>query len=431
MYSLEEMLPSLLLVFCAFGLSYGSKRLTGSWFSPVSCLAVPFGAIVLTHSLIGQAMGLQPLHVDAVLWWLSGTAVFSVTGLFIVLAFDEKLGTMPDLLLEGGDDRFALRSLKIVAVPVLILMIVGNLLGLSQSEGVSEMGSEVHRSIAGSGVFGKAQTFGMVAVMIFLGAARKVLSLEVLLAFCFTATAIVYGVKGWIYLPLIGGLVYRFMTNRVGLSIATVVGVPAIAALVYFSVYYLRGYAKFGDLALDEAYSEFLTDHFVNYVFAGVLAHSEGMRLGLLAEGAGNPIWPFQSIVVIIDAFFGFQGDLRSALFSTSAIEVVTGAKGTTSNVYNFFGHLWFHLGTFWAVVSIMGISATLHLIFVMLKMYPSSWLLLIWVFYASMLCFAWFDSYFYLLAMIEIPISIAIVSAGNLLRRRIQLDRSHIIFSK
>src|ERR1017187_2405922 len=376
----------------------------GTWLTPTTILAVPYMAIALLAFTVGPALGYVPLYTPSLIVWTCYTALFWGTGQ-IATGFLPRaaLHALPPLNEESA--RPLALTAAWLAIPILAYgtWVAGNSLGgLEGFRGDEYREATMHRWLGH--LLGVSYPIFIYLVGV---VRRKNIVLCGVSAGLLLILMVLCPTKGWVMLPLLAGLLCRARMGRFRLSLGKTV---AIILLMYcvFNVSYLIAFTSSDPKALSdpEVYSQ-LFRRFGDYFFAGVLAFGAHMQNG--GAYAYNPpaaYAPFINLAAIITGHPFVDPILEDFTVIRS------GMDGFRVNVHTLFGTLIMSLGYLETSFYTFALSLITYAGFLASRPSRDVWITALWCFLAAGLAFAWFDTYFSQLALLEVPAYCLLLSA-------------------
>ena len=388
-------------------LSWVSRQLSGTWLTPFAVLAVPFTIVATFAYLFAPALGFVALYPQVVLIWAIGLFFFWMPGTAVFAPFAIKMRNRSIMV---SQPRFEVASYKLVmglAWGCITILAFGILPGLIQV-GFTSINAESIRRTLGSGLLGHTNVFASVLVIYIIGATHLRQVKHWLPLLLILSAAVLYGVKGSLILPIIGGIIYRIATHRLRISIKLGFGVSLLGILLFFLVYLVRFAMQNSAYLTDPDTYIFLARHFAKYFFAGVLGFSEMLIVGRkhLVLGGGEAIFaPFINLINTL-----LNTDQPSISIINQNYLSIMPFDYNPSNVPTLFGTLYLYLGIEGMLIYTVFLSLTTHGAFVVAILTRDSWAVIGWAFFASLLTMAWFDMYFWSLNVLEVPAIILIL---------------------
>lgn len=395
-------------------LSWVSRQLSGSWLTPFSVLAVPFTGVATLAYLFAPALGFVALYPPVVLIWAIGLFFFWAPGVVIIVPFAAKMRKRRIML---SQPRFEAASYRLVMglAWVCIAILAFGILPLLARGGLNTIGDESVRRSLGSGLLGHTNVVASVLVIYIIGATRLRQLRHWLPLLLILAAAVLYGVKGWLIIPIISGIIYRIVTHRLRIGIKFGIGISLLGILLFFLVYLVRFAAQNPAYLSDPDTYSFLSQHFAKYFFAGVLGFGEMLKLGrghLVLGGAETIFAPFVNLISAL-----LVPDKPSIPIINQNYPSIVPFDYNPSNVPTLLGTLYLFLNIEGMLMYTVFLSLTAHFIFVIGSITRFTWLLVGWAYFASLLSMGWFEMYFWHLNVIEVPVIILILACVVWLR--------------
>jgi hypothetical protein len=399
---------NLLILFVLVGealvLTKLDKIIYGTWITPFSLLAFPYTIVVVTAFLFGPTLGFISLYVESVLIWIVGLLLFWLGGQTIALPLSKAIRVKgkrnQPFLYEKKSEKLVL----IFAWIAIFMMSYGLLISLG-TLGWQEIGTNDFSKSYGYGWVGHFMCFSMGLTIFLIGTVRRGSILGVLTIFILIALSLMYPVKAWVIIPVLSGFIYRALSGRIR-SYVLIIALVLFIVYVIYNVAYLIG---FGVKNVESLYNmgtyESLFKHFCSYIFGGVLSLSEIVREGI-EKFDGDPHLIFAPFVNLYA--FIFSGDMVSSIYSHVSVISIDGNK--ISNVNTLFGTLLINLGYFGTLVYTLGLGLLAYMSFALSMLTRNCWAGVIWSFIGALLSLGWFDSYFGLLSVVELPVYCAIL---------------------
>ncbi len=367
----------------------------GSWVTPFSVLAVPYVMTVATALVFAAPLGFYRLYVPSLLVWVIGLAAYWLVGLAVSLPF---AGTVRRRNEERAPFRFEYASENIaIVVSAIIIPVVGlRLFFLIARSGLAFVATDEFARAYGTGITAHMMVLCYPLIVLLIGTLerRKVWQILVLLALFVLIFA--YQVKAWVVVPVISGLLYRWLSGRLRLSVRGLL-LFGSAMLVFFFASYLFGFgAANADMLSDPNTYLFLIRHFFNYLWAGVLAFGQLVKLQVHYDLPPGAVFaPLANLYRVVAGLpLITQGN-------PNFIQIEEAARA--SNVYTLFGTLLLYLGSIGALLYVVALAAAMNLLYVATIMLRNCWLAVWWVMLGAMLAMGWFDLYFWLLTPLEV----------------------------
>jgi hypothetical protein len=390
------------LVLVAAGGTALDWRRYGTWLTPFAVLAVPVAAVTVLAFLLARSLGFVALDSRVALLWLGALSLYWLLGFAVLWPLRRSLQARIAAQTAPHQDEEAYWLVIGLAWLALILMAVGLQLALAAAGGWEGLGTPAFRSILGGGLFGHASVFSLLLLVYLLGSRRLREPLTLLTIAGIATIALLYGVKSWLILPVLGGIYYRINSGRLRVSLGLLLVVACLGMGMFFAVYLVRFAADGTRSLLDIVTYQELLRHFGAYLFAGVLGFSEFLRQKPGAITLGEEMAIFAPFVNLFR--FLFQGDLPMVQVINPNYLIISPQFQKFSNVPTLAGTLWLYWGVGGMLLYMAALSIVMHLCFALSHWLRNAWLLVLWSFWAALLSASWFEMYFWHLTSIEIP---------------------------
>jgi hypothetical protein len=383
----------------------------GTFFTPATILAVPYMGIAMLAFVAGPALGYVPLYTPSLIVWTCYVTLFWGTGQ-IATGFLPRAALLASPL---PDERPA-RPLALTAAWLIIPLLAyatwaaGNSLG-----GLQDFRGDEYREATLQGWAGHVLVFSY-PIFIYLVAAvrRKNAALCGVSAGLLLILMVLRPTKSWVLLPLVAGLIYRARMGRFRLSLWKIVAVILLAYCLFTVSYLIAfGAADPRNLTDSEVYGNLLR-HVGDYLFSGVLAFSAHMQNG--GTHLSNPPAAYAPFINLAATITGYP--LVSPIVDEFTV-IRSGTDGFRANVHTLFGTLIMSVGYLETAFYTCALSLITYASFLASRRSSDAWITALWCFVGAGLAFAWFDTYFSQLALLEVPVVCLVLSAfGRALAR-------------
>jgi oligosaccharide repeat unit polymerase len=391
-------------------LSRIDRRIYGTWLTPFALLGYPYAIVVVVTLLFARSLEFAPLFVPSIAIWIVGLFIFWLGGFVLGWGiFGLNRGpantTSPSPAIsksksETWSVKWAVRSAWIIT-PILFL---GFLSVLRESGGWLELGGIDFRTNYAFGVHAHLLVFGLAIVIFLLGTYGRgnrgqLLAVAVLMIFVVASR-----VKGTMFQPLIGGLIFRALSGRSRLPLRKILIIIPCSFLAFISIYVLTLAITSVDAATDLDIYSVLSRHYFFYLFAGPLCLGEAVRTHVTNVG-GDWHAIFSPLINIFRTLLGS----RALVLAGSSIDkgMIIDFQATwslgESNVYTFFGTLYLYLGTLGGVLYVCAASLICYGLLIHAKITKSEWGLVGYSFIGAQLFFGFFELYFWYLTSLEL----------------------------
>jgi hypothetical protein len=267
---------------------------------------------------------------------------------------------------------------------------------------------EFASKFAGGGLFGYCLIVSRFLLVYLIATTNKKRIITNLCILAIVVFGLLYQVKGWLLIPLIAGLMIRFLTgSRQKISKAALKkgGVVAFIGIFFFALSY---YISLGP----DVPTSFIFVHFFHYLWSGIIGLSEYLNsnvpIGELTSQIFNPINN------VFNKIMGNEVDsvINPYFFST----YIPYHKG--SNVTTFFGSILVSSGVIRAVLITSIFSFISYGVFIAFLKKKNVFNLSLHAFFLTALFFGWFNFYFQHLMFYVIIIVVVMLNMLFLFRK-------------
>lgn len=400
-----EKLPLVVLLLETILFAVLERNLWRTWVSPLNCLMLPYTSVVLVCVLVEGNMGFVPFYYPSLWVWVLGLLAFFIPSFTLSLLF--KAGTSPSKDTFAVHSSWMIPSLEIITQLICALYLVRMLYLIFVLRLVPGSESFAYQ-LAGGGLWGHMFTLFMVLAVVWIYLADRKNWRYFLYVVFFSMVGVLCMVKGWLLIPLLGGVLLRIFSGRLIIRIRYVL----LAAILGFGIFFLsywvamvwvRGEedaARYG-MTRDEyiaASSSYIKRHFVTYLTAGVYGLSESMAQGTLEEK--DPSMVYTSFYNIKNLFTG-----EEMVTGLNDNFVKTTVYDNGVNVRSFMGTLFLYLGAWQSVLYVLLFSLIINTLYFISRQTHHLLISAVVAWYMSTLCMGWFDSYVQTLNYITVPL--------------------------
>lgn len=390
------------LILLTTTLSLADRWLFRTWLTPFTLLAAPYTVVVLLAYAIGPALGFVDLYTPSVLIWLGGLAAFWAGGWIAVLPLRWTAARRPRrLALElRYEDTTRKPMLLLSWLCILALSLSAARLLLSMG-GFSALGTDAFTAVYNRGITGHLFVISQLLLVFWIGSLRRLRVSELVTVGALLAVNLLYQGKGALMIPVIAGILYRLLANRLRLGWRSVLLIAA-AGYLMFNAIYLLTFSSGNPMALFDvsAYTE-LFYHFWTFLFAGVLGWSNLVRYNVQISAPPSflvePLLNLAAVALRLDLLTGSVGGFDYMLINPF--------YGKVTNVLTMFGVMQAALGTLGTLLAALLMGAGYYALLVVTLRTRNCWLVVAYTFCAAVLCFGWFSYFFSLLTYLEAPI--------------------------
>ena len=208
----------------------------------------------------------------------------------------------------------------------------------------------------------------------------------------------IHKVKGWIFIPVIAGMIMRVCSGKNRLSfrfiLFMVLGAIGVFFIIYIVSLVLGQNVEFGGKLVG-----FIFRHVIHYLTSGVLGLSEDMVHGIPDRGSYEiVIAPFVNIARIVTGNPEQVSTLNPYFFFTGF---------NLTNVRTLFGSIYINSNPLSFIMTVFGLSVIIHAVKLVSVKYNNIYTNLVLFYMCSLLFMGWFDTFFSQLAVLEVPVMI------------------------
>jgi len=366
------------------------KKIWGTFLTPTIFLVVPFTFVSLTAVFVPSVFGFFPIYWKIIYIYCIGTFTFWLPSILIYKLFNnvEKY----KFKLSKINDK--IENFKFIKQLTLILLIISYYYfikyGIKYGIGTDDF--IIHYNLGISAHVNLCLRFLIILFIFNVRSKDYVLWIYIVLILF---TGLVTASKGWVFIPLLSGLIMRILYKklRFKINVFRIIYIFLFVFIIFFISYYFT-VGRYYDIFL---YIKFLLKHILFYLISGIVSFSENIKnLNLYALDESYIFTPIVNVYNFI-----FNHEIKSTV---SNIYTVVNVDGRISNVNTLFGTIYIYSGYFYGFLSILFFSLLYYfmLFFVILK--HNIILLSVYVLLLTFLLFSWFDLYFANLGFYEIP---------------------------
>lgn len=392
--------------------------------TPFTMLALPFTAVLTLAVLFAEPLGFVAVDPGIITLWMLGLGAFWVGGLPFAITSHKKRHAIVSHTGKAANERKVIRCAKVFGWSSLLVSGLAILAAMANS-GVSAIGTSEFGKIFSSGIAGHSIVVGSSVLILLIGTADKQQPKSILLILLLIAVSLLYSVRSWVLIPIIAGVIYRVLTRRLKITAIMVVTIILVGFIVFSSKYILSWFLTDPSILLREESQLFLIQHFLAYIFAGILGGSEAIRIGFENLPGANSAAMFAPFITVLNVF------TNNTLGTVQIINpnyLRTGIEfDELSNVFTLFGTAQYHLG-FWGMVLYgIGLGAICSWIYRRAIRTWQTVALALWAYIAACLFFSWFEMYFWHLNILEIPAILIVISlVSNIRLKPVRLVAKH-----
>ncbi|MBD5261927.1 MAG: hypothetical protein HDS38_07355 [Bacteroides sp.] len=376
------------------------KNNWGTIYTPINLLMLPYAFLIPIAIISFSVNDGYCFYYPSLLIWMIGLLVFEIPSV-ILSAFIIKKNTI-------SYDKINLSSSLYSKYLRLNIVLVGlfffRFLQLYKS-GIPVGSDEFGEAFATYGLWGHLNLILMIfniGNIILLGSRQKSDNyLLILLIIAGSAISFLNQVKGWMLIPLIGGIIVRLRSGQLKLSPKIVLFICTLGSLFFFLSYYIA-LVVLGNNSDTSWFWEFIRDHFIFYLTSGVNGLAEYCRLYMfssadLVNAVSNICYPINMVVERLL-------NIKTTSVTSYAYSYLDIAYGE-SNVRTFFGDYYILGGISGGIILVLFNSLICYSILLFTKINKSLFLYIAYGFVSGILTMGWFSSYTQLLNTYEVPI--------------------------
>ncbi len=391
-----------ILILEAFLFSYIDRKHYGTRFTPISVLTFPFIGLIILNLIWGSRFGFVELYIPSLWYWVIGVLFFWVGGNLIssniVFKISKDTGSF---VVNDLNNKYMQRFLMWLSI-VFLIIIYSSVFksGLLKFEGVKEE----TRVALGLGVVAHVSILLRIPVIYFMVISKfkRQHIIYWMIVLLWMGYSILYN-KSSLAIPFLAGLIGRYIIYKERIKLRTFIYLTLFAILLFWAYYSIN----FGM----NAPKEFLKNHLVFYLNAGLLANSEYIKQG--QELGINWQFLYQPIFNVINKVLGQDIEL---VVSDLWIKIDQ-LHPEGSNVKTFFGSIYIYGGWIMGSVTCIVWGAISYLSLAFTKLFHHIFFFLGYILILGTLFFGWFDLYFNALSYYEITIFwLIIVIADSLI---------------
>lgn len=358
-------------------------------YTPLVFLMLPYVIVLLISVSISGKFGLVEFYYPSIFLWGCGLLVFAIPSYvlaYILQKYNLPLnrpmaeGQMPKLLVYIG-----------FLVVLLFLWRFRSVLG-TEVIGSREFGD----LLCGKGLWGHLRQLALPILMMsiyFLDKRRWWLCLIII---PIIIVAVLYQVLGWLIIPCLVGIMLRLYTGKTKLKLSLLLYV-VIGAAAIFLLSYIISLVIVGEKELNNEVLSFISRHFVHYLTSGTLGLSVDMERGFPDAGEFDIL--ITQLINIANQITG-NDEIISPI---NPLFYNTGFNYT--NVRSFFGTIYINTDKVTFVLYTLSLSSMIYLLKLATIRFNNIYIFTAYFLECGALFMGWFETYFALLPVIEIPI--------------------------
>ena len=380
--------------------AYIEKKLWKTVYTPLNILMIPYAFVAAYTMLISGSYGVAEFYYPSLCVWMLGIPLFAAPG-WLMAFWLRRSGaelTPPSGVFRTDIPMRFINVLSMVLVAVFILRLVFMLQYSEYAFGTDEFGNEY----CSRGVWGHLHRVLHVLVIFYIYKFDRTHKYYLLILLAMFFVTFLYGVKAWIIVPFLAGMIMRIYTGKTKMKLSLVVYVVLFAIAVFYITYFISLFIGRGDKAADlSVIAGYIFKAFNHYVISGVMGLSQDLQLGILEEPH------FEYLVANVQNILSFfTGD--EIISANNEVFINNGL--TASNVRTFMGTVFINADAVRFALMIMLYSSLLYAMMIWARKSNSLFVNIVHYFYMAMLFMGWFDHYFFHLLVFEFPFWVVVI---------------------
>ncbi|MDR1592592.1 MAG: DUF6337 family protein [Prevotellaceae bacterium] len=397
-------------------LTWCERKLWKTLYTPLCCLMLPFSLVLLVTLLLAGNGTFVAFYYPTLYYVMIGLLAFFIPSAVLGAVRAKRTSTVHNTVNRNIHETIPLSIPPMKAILAITFVILGlytvhSFIAMSSSSyviGTDEFGTEY----AGGGLWGHLRLLLMaITILLIYLYDRSCRWYLLLIGLCLVIFALTQ-VKGWILIPIIAGLLLRLCTGKTRLKFSFVLWIILLGFAVFFISYALTlAVGKYSPMTV--SFLEIINNIFMHYLTSGILGMSMDVQLGFPEEA--RPEVLFAQIVNLWYFIMGedFVSPINPLFFQS-------GVSGT--NVRSLFGTTYLNVGMFGYIVLLMVISSLFYGLRTVVLKKQNLFIYAIDAWLCAFLCMGWFDYYFHMLHVIEIPVFLLLLSAISRIKWRVNL---------
>lgn len=357
-------------------------------YTPLNFLMLPYVVILLLTVIVSGRFGFVEFYYPSVLLWSVGLLIFAVPSYVLAFVFQRNKRSFQADTTEVEFPKVAFY----ISIPVILLFLwrLKSMLGGPYLIGSDEFGEE----FCGGGLWGHLRQLLLpilAMAVFFVDKKHKWLWLIIIPIIVIT---LLYQVKGWVIIPCLTGLILRLYYGRTKLKLSFMLYL-VLGVFLFFLLSYILVLVVAGESILNGQFVSAIFGHFLHYLTSGTLGLSMDMQNGFPDVGEFDIV-----IAQLVNIGNLFVGD--DMIVPLNPLYYNTGYSIT--NVRTLFGTVFINSGYWVSIVYFLFLSTAMYFLRLATVRFNNIFVVAIYFFECSLLFMGWFDTYFALLQVIEIP---------------------------
>ena len=374
-------------------LFYLESKAWDTLFTPLNILMLPYLVVLLISVALSGHMGFVEMYYPSVIVWIVALLVFAIPSQYLAFVL-HKNGKPYQTVIENDEIPHFLIWVSIFVCLGLFFRLRQTLGSCPFQLGTNEFGEAFDHKGFWSHI-SRLNTVMLMIMVFYVDKKHRYLWLIILLQL---VLLFIHKVKGWIFVPVVAGMLMRLCSGKSRLSLGFIIFTVLFAVAIFFIIYIVS--LVFGEnVQIGQEFVGFIFRHIIHYLTSGVLGLSEDMALGIPDKG------PYElNIAQFVNIGRALTGD--SELVSTiNPYFIFTGFNLT--NVRTLFGTIYINSNPLSFILTVFVLSCLIHVAKVIEIKFNNIYSNVILFYLCSLLFMGWFDTYFSQLAVVEVPIMI------------------------
>lgn len=367
-------------------------------YTPLNMLMLPYALMLMVALLSCGNMDIVEFYYPSLMVWMLGLPLFALPGYIFGIGFRKGIA-----LEQGGqidDEDMNMKRLNALTV-VLIALFLMRFFMLARSSQFLPGSEDFGEEYAGWGLWGHLHRLLHALCIIYIYKYDRKHWYYMLFILGMMFVTVMYGVKSWILIPVMGGVCMRLFTGKLKLKLSLFLKVVVFAFIVFFVTYSLTLYLGKEVAATYDVVFEYICKTFVHYVISGIVGWSQDLQMGILETPRFETL--ITGVANIYNALTG-----NEYVDPTNPFFIHNGVNG--SNVRAFFGTIYVNSSIVQFILVVLVVSAVHYLVKLWAITSRSVYVNVVYFFYCGMLMMGWFEIYFYHLQFLEVPFMVFII---------------------
>ncbi len=369
---------------------YIERRIWHTYCTPVICLSAPYTLILIVSIIYSYLSPNIKFEYISIIPWIVGVLLFWIPSLIInKWKINRIIYTNTKITITNFNPIII--SL-VILIGLLFIIRIRSLL----SSGLIFGSDDFSEDFSSSGIYGHLQIlFIIITIALIALYDRFPKSIWFALLILVIIPALSYNVKGWVLIPIIGGIICRLRTGVLKLSGSLVIKIAIFGCSIFFLSYILCMIIGSEDSTFSFEFISFLGEHLLFYLISGVESLSIDFQNGIIEQ---------QNSDIIFTQFQNVYNYINNEPYVSNINPLYLSLGIGESNVRTLFGTLYIFGGpiNYFLVTVILSIFTYTLFIFAVSN---NIWVLSLYGFYSALLTMGWFEYYFSHLLIIEIPL--------------------------